>query len=392
MTALCGGGTSAAKPNSVAVVAYSSGLIAELLETIGSPWLIPVIPLLVLPPINLPTFCASDPPSMPVFTSAEALALVTLQFGTSDFNSGVSKLNNVILAAAWPLFCECTGGTAVPTPTGPTAPSGTPQIQLPSSPGIAPCVSTIFSTTSGDSNGTVFTRGGPILTGLTAITATATMVNKINTGTGAIVRHDITDQGASGILATHSVTLNPGETKTINWTVASGANSISDTSNGIGGTGNSTMTNSRIDVFCSGSGSPIQTSQCAPDPNTQALLQAILTITTLIQRQIVPFSYISGATHLGLTGTGELTLQGVLGVKITPTSTPASAGLVVGDPDTLWLDSWINWGNADGWTERQFLTNSPFVSMPRLASQFTKLGYSLRPSLTVDIVELVREF
>jgi hypothetical protein len=121
------------------------------------------------------------------------------------------------------------------------------------------------------------------------------------------------------------------------------------------------------------------------------LANQILTAVTLVQRQAVPFAYVPGTAHNGLSGHGELSVSGLLGAKITPSAIPSWAGVVSGDPDALWLDSWINWGNADGWTSREFLRASPYVSLPQLAGQFTKIGYSLAPGLTVDLVELLRE-
>ena len=120
-------------------------------------------------------------------------------------------------------------------------------------------------------------------------------------------------------------------------------------------------------------------------------LASMSDLVTLIQRQGVPFAYVAGTSHSGLTGSGELTVSGLIGAKVEPTTIPSSAGLITGDPDTLWLDSWVNWGNDDGWTKREFLQYSPYISLPRAAGQFTKIGYSLRPGLTVTITELERE-
>jgi hypothetical protein len=122
-----------------------------------------------------------------------------------------------------------------------------------------------------------------------------------------------------------------------------------------------------------------------------ALLQNIADLVKLIQRQQVPFAYVQGTDHPGLTGKGEISVQGLWGVKITPSNVPPGTGVDIGDPDTLWLDSWINWGNADGWSAREFLRSSPYISTPNFAGQYTKIGYSLEPQLTVDLRELVRE-
>lgn len=144
--------------------------------------------------------------------------------------------------------------------------------------------------------------------------------------------------------------------------------------------------------FCAGTGpSTPSVPCCPPDPLLVFKLNQILGYVTLLQRQVAPFAYVPGSSHLGLTGNGTLAVQGLLGVKVTPTSLPPGVGVEAGDPDTLWLDSWITWGNADGWIEREWLRSAPYISLPNLAGQFTKLGYTIRPGMAVDIVELVRE-
>lgn len=144
--------------------------------------------------------------------------------------------------------------------------------------------------------------------------------------------------------------------------------------------------------YCQGQ-SPTQTIVpcCPPDPSLVQMLNQIYGMVTLLQRQVAPFAYVPGATHTALTGNGVLPVQGLLGVKVSPTTIPPGVGASLGDPDTLWLDSWINWGNADGWAEREWLRSAPYVSLPALAGQYTKVGYTLRPGLVVDVTELKRE-
>jgi hypothetical protein len=120
-------------------------------------------------------------------------------------------------------------------------------------------------------------------------------------------------------------------------------------------------------------------------------VQQILSLVTLFQRQAVPFAYIEGATHSSLTGTGSLTVQGLLGVKVQSHSIPSDAGRDPGTPENVWLDSWINWGNADGFTPRELISTDSHLSIPAAAGQFTTIGYTLRPGLTIDVVELKRE-
>lgn len=161
--------------------------------------------------------------------------------------------------------------------------------------------------------------------------------------------------------------------------------------NADGGSG-SINVDASLRVYCNGDTPGTQSACCPPDTATQSYLDSIFRLVSLIQRQAAPFSYVLGADHPGLTGNGVLNVSELLGMKLTPGTLPPDVGVAVGDPDTLWLDSWINWGNADGWTAREFLRSSPHLSLPAAAGQFTRLGYSLRPGLVVDATELVRGF
>jgi hypothetical protein len=129
---------------------------------------------------------------------------------------------------------------------------------------------------------------------------------------------------------------------------------------------------------------------CPPDPIATATLQQILGYVTLLQRQIAPFAYISGASH-SISGHGEIAVQGLIGCRVTLDALDGDVGVDVGDPNNLWQAGWINWGNADGFSDRRFLTSSPFVSFPSQAGQYTRIGYSLPRSLSAALVELRRE-
>jgi len=47
----------------------------------------------------------------------------------------------------------------------------------------------------------------------------------------------------------------------------------------------------------------------------QAQLDQLMAMVTLIQRQAAPFGYVPGAIHAGLTGTGVIAIQGLIGCK-----------------------------------------------------------------------------
>lgn len=392
MTALCNGGNSGPKLGVEAGVAYSSAKAAQLLETYGAAWAMEAIPFLVLPTLLVNAFCQADPPGVPNFTTAEANALLQLNF-TADFFSGLPKLGQLIQYLAWYDLCQCTSGSLVPMGAAAPPPNGTYVVHNPVPLPAAHCgpIFQISSQENGSGNAAygsaplVYSGGETSASIFVSIgaspaptsTATVTVVAGYADGTSETLV-TINYTGAQ-VSQTFPVALKLGLTGFVdNWI-------------GLGGSGNVGWF-VKITTFCNGQ-PPVGTVTpcCPPDQVTQAQLNAILKLTTLIQRQIAPFGYVASTVHGNLQGNGELTVQGLLGVKVLPTSSLANYGHDGGDPDTLWLDSWINWGNADGWTAREFLRVSPHLSLPPAAGQFTKLGYSLAPGLTVSVTELVRE-
>jgi hypothetical protein len=112
---------------------------------------------------------------------------------------------------------------------------------------------------------------------------------------------------------------------------------------------------------------------------------------TLIQRQSVPFAYIASASHAGLAGSGELTVQGLIGLRITLTTIPSLVGSDAGDPLTYFQAGWLRWGDADGFSERRFIDASPLTWYPQPAGQYTRIAYSLNVGVVATIEELERE-
>src|SRR5438046_837310 len=216
MTAACTGGTSAPKTGTAAVVDYSSGLLAVILTRYNLAWLIPVIPIVGLAPLTLATFCATDPPAIPTFTSAEANAILQLRFGP-DFSSGIAKVKDLLYAAIWWDACECTSGTSVGL-TPPSLPTGTP-VFTPPQPGLeAPCYDSAVFTHTGIGLGS-YTIGG--ITPPVGIIPTAYVVlltSTVTSGAGSTLIVTGKSQHGSGtptVDATASVSLPPGGKATL---------------------------------------------------------------------------------------------------------------------------------------------------------------------------------
>lgn len=130
---------------------------------------------------------------------------------------------------------------------------------------------------------------------------------------------------------------------------------------------------------------------CDTLPLILAKLLSIDQLVTLIQRQEVPFSYVPGPTFTGLVDSGEISVQGLLGCLVDITAGSGSVGMETGTPDQTFEAGWIAWGNADGFAQREFISNETLLSLPSAAGQYTRIGYTLTEGVTVSITELVRE-
>lgn len=393
MTAICGGGTSQPQVGSAAVVDYSAGLIAAIFAVLDIAWLIPAIPLVGLAPLILNTFCASDPPAVPTFTFNETDALLNLKFG-ANFDSGLSKLKDFILNAIWYDACQCTAG--VPTPlVAPSPPAGTPIIQYPTGQTGTPCLNQHFGPLT-MANGQQFGRSGANAYGKNVTYVECFASNTLATGAGCRVNASfawqntlVTPIQTSGVGVT--ITLDPGQSLTRVCPLAPGYNSLQVTVAAVQGTGTSTV-EQNIKFYCDGAMPGVDAQPCCPpDPATNAYLDNILQLVTLIQRQLVPFAHLLGPVHAGLTGQGSIGVNGLLGVKMDLTTIPGSYGVQVGSPNYHFDLGWLSVLTADGFIDERRLTAQLTAWMPRMMSDATVIGYSLNPGVVGTLTEMVRE-
>lgn len=392
MTAACGGGTSAPKLIASAVVDYSAGLLGAIFASYGLRWLIPVIPFVGLAPLTLSTFCASDPPTMPTFTSAEANALLQLKFGP-DFDSGLGKLKDLALNTIWWDACRCTSGALVPL-VPPTPPAGTPIYQPPVPVASTPCTSFAGNVTTPGGGNFAFT--GSLNFGLFNVTTVRLRVySTIFSGGGqnVTILNQFRDANQTDMATDyHTYTVLPGSGLNIfDIRVPPGARSNYSNTTFQAGTGATTL-QIITDGYCNGDIPGLGNNPCCPpDTATQAYLDQLLKLVTLIQRQTVPFAYVASTVHTGLSGAGTLNIQGLLGVKVTATTVPSSYGLAGTTPAEHFDLGFLTFGTADGYPHSIRLEHSPQLMLPARASVFTDLAYDLAPGVVVTITELLRE-
>lgn len=406
MTLLCGGGTSGPKPNIGDSIVYNAGGIAAVLEMSGYGTLATLAVVLGTLLFDATALCGSDPPAQPTFTVAELEALFTLQPST-DFTNAVGKLKDLVTNVLWFQLCTCTSGPQPALPAPVAFPTG---ITLGVNGGAC------AAWTSGeivDNSAGASTHALIPTTDVQLVTLADYRNNSvvIPPGTTQFQLKWTCDQDAysgAGIGVTPAIVLsNSGGTngpggigvvgtvgleQTFTFPMLAGYDRITIGHTKAFSGAYNTSSHAVLTAFCGGNSvGPGTAGCCPPDASVTQLLQQIQQLVTVIQRQHVPQAYVNGATHSGLTGDGSIAVSQLLGVKLSPSTIPSHFGVEAGNPDELWLDSWITWGNVDGWTPREFLRHSPQISLPANAHLYSELGYSFAPGLVVDVQELEPE-
>lgn len=360
--------------------------------------------------IHLPDFCTIDPPADPGLSGTDLIAILVL--GNSNPDPGpMQRLAQLIERGLWNALCQCTSG-GPPTVTVPTTPpSGAPDVNPPAVPGvptIGDCYTNAFvgGAISNGFNPGYYTTGSrsstptrqPLPSGATNVKTCGQAY------TPGAVPYDTTlgfqfwnAAGTSlgiGVLVDVGPTGNPPGAPTSQCkTQAIPAGAVAfdlyqSDGDGAGKTGN---WDAQWSISCGGLSGSASTPCCPPDDIAAGLLTSIYQMVTLIQRQLVPFASIHGASHAGLSGNGSISVFGLQAVKVDISSAPGRVGEVDGEPVTLWDVGWINLGTADGFGPRQFITSDPFLLQP-VPGNVTVIGYSIPDDVTVTITEIVREF
>jgi hypothetical protein len=391
----------------------SSAGLAALLNNVPTPWAVGFALLIAGVTYDLTSMCGVDPPALPVLTAADMTAVAFPFVDVGAYVTAVAKFYTFIKYWAWFQFCECST-IATPAPAAaPGAPAnlpqlypsvGTPSFGLPCWEKLA--VRQTGGTTILEKNisaallppGATRASSNGGIAGLeiampsprpTHITYTVTV-----NGEDVTSNIDITVQfsNAAGVQTGQSgATFAVNTTGTIEFDVPANSTfwevGIDDSS------GLHTLTCS-IDfkAFCGGNtGTTVTAPCCPPDPILSGQLQQLLVLVTLLQRQLVPFAYISSTAHAGLTGAGSIVVQGLLGVRIDLTTVPGSVTQDASTPPFLFNVGWVSAMDANGFIEETRAHAAHQVWFPRVAADATLIGYSFTPGVIATITELQRE-
>lgn len=419
MTVVCGGGPSGPKAGVAATVVYGLDALVSLFSRRGAPWLLVLAPLLGVLSYETQQFCATDPPPDPDLTAADVAAILALNdLGATA--TALAKVADLAKIAIWYELCQCTSVATPTAPIGPFVPP--PNLPTPQPSSALPCWSRnleiappryIFPALDPDNNeinqlllpamGTqAVTRGPSGDNGLTASILPTPLYSAIDfrgsilspSPTNSSVSTTVTFWTSSGVQAGSPSlpTMRELAPYTINAqrTIIPPTNAYSVTIQTIyQGAVEAVQVAYTLQAYCEGSPTSGAPTTCATDPQTMALLQQILQMITLVQRQAAPFGYVPGAVHPGLFGHGELTVYSLLGVTVDLTLVPNWYGYSDGNPDRHHDLGWLSVGTADGWQQPVRITTDGFYL--KCSGEITRIGYTLSPGVIATITERKRE-
>jgi hypothetical protein len=418
MTGICGGGTSSPK-SGVTDVMYGGAALSAYFAAKGIPYLSEVALFLGLVPFFVSSQCATDPLAMPTWTTADSTAILQLQFGTA-FTNALAKATAILYNFLWSDLCQCDVGPQPPPPVPPPPPAG---LIIVNTTGTVECANALRTLTVNSVTGATYGNydqmagflptdgtsrnitadGAPnhlaygIPPTITSVKFTSWPYINPNAGchfqygnTAALIFYD----AAGNFLGANPCNTDAQLPSTVTTkTIAVGGSArywyIAATANAVVGcvfTGQQLTTQAQF--FCGTGG---LSAPCCTDPAVMSMLVAVIDQVNLIQRQAVPFAYVHGAVHGGLTNSGTLAATGLLGVLIQVTAYPPANRVIAGEPDYVYDLGWISIESADGFIDEVRLRNPTQVWAPRIAASATKIGYALRAGVTATITELDRE-
>jgi hypothetical protein len=113
---------------------------------------------------------------------------------------------------------------------------------------------------------------------------------------------------------------------------------------------------------------------------------------TLIQRQAVPFGYIVGTVHSGLTGSGSFTVSDILGVLVQVSTIPVYWGVTSDNPHRyVPAPAMVAAGDSAGDQDTHFVHFTEELWFPPAMGAMTRIKYEFKPGCGGAVTELIRE-
>lgn len=413
----CSSGVGAANPGAGAVGFLTNIAVSAFLTRIGLGWLAAVTGALPQFAFDVDDFCVDGQPALPTITAADVLALANPLLDPNAGAAGI-KVKDLVLHYLWYELCHC-ASVSTPQPATVQAP---PDVIGYGYPSTDACIETPVCTRDGANdfvNGTnpigiawPFTPPSGIDCYTYAVvlpTQVRLVVDRVRGATGV---HD--DPFRVNYSFTYNVLVNvfpntsqgpaPGvtvlaagdhfeTTLTVPPTVKAFQANIKAVNN------NSADTFTfKIYAYCNTLPAPTGNECCPPDPSIAAAiadlaaqLQIVKATADLVQRQAAPFAYVLGDSNNFLSGTGHIDLVGALGCLVVVQALPDNYGIVDGEVDELYTDSWINFGTGTFSGPRRWIRGYSQLHFPRNPGVFDRVSYTLRPGVQVGITPVLPE-
>jgi hypothetical protein len=115
-------------------------------------------------------------------------------------------------------------------------------------------------------------------------------------------------------------------------------------------------------------------------------LDTIISLLQYLSSVQAPLGYTLGPTH-NLSGNGELSVSGILGLAVSLTGIPSKAGKSPADPTFYFDQGWMAAGTADGFNPAVRLGYQHQLIM--VPAGTTVVGYSVKPPASATAIELL---
>lgn len=414
---ICAPGTSQPIPGKATSFYLTGGALALLAQALELGWLAEVIAYVSGINFVLTDICNTDPPPDPGLTAADVACLFSFN-PLCDTGAVITKVTQLIEHLAWYQWCECVGTTTPSAPAAPGAPTGLVGVNPPSIIASGPAVtcSDLKALSLGPSPATGFITTNDPLPGINqSVTGAfgifkATPVNKPTFAQLKITDHaDGANSTANsyqwsaydssgGFISTFiqmNVGASPGVPQTFTSSLTAVPASTAYWRITVSPFGSGTPTN-HFDIEaileCPTQSGGANTLGCCPPPaDISSLVSDVKTLVTTIQRYLLPFAYINGATHSGLSGSGSFAVSRLLGVKIHLSTIPSSVGVETATPNRLFDAGWISCMDGNGVILETRVTAIDQVWIPRLFPEALTFGYSFAPGVNANVTELEAE-
>lgn len=365
---------------------------------------------------DLSTYCATDPPPMPVIGTGDWIAAFTLSDPVAHL-AAIQKFQDMLGNFFWPTFCQC---NSVATPAPPPLPSPPPDLPtvgptvLPTAPVAGPCWDKSAHCTWLDSSAFPYPN---LSQQLIPTSGPSIVVDCSAGGFGTVTMYPVPGDviggtshvtfpgplGGGGVFALYA---NPAGTYSAWQRLAeSNAQNTTFTVNLTVGQndpywaivatplnqGNTAHADIEILLDCTAGNPPLQNPCCPPDESQQALLQSILSLVQgLYENQATPLhSYSQGTVHTGLTGSGSIVVAGTtIAIEVQITTFPPSIGQAVGNPTYYFDVGWITPLAAGNPYSPQRIVYQQQLFIPNPLTD--EIAYTLEKGVVANIVELSR--